>query len=465
MCPLYDGIMSGSCGPPGAGPLCCQTVSDFCNLLFPPATPEDPGTSVVTSSEVIKSSARKEIWFQIDTLGVLLGIAAKPISILLCLQDSRFLEFQDSLIGMVETSLCNSLVYLGYFPDFAVSPTDQNLLDTLNVNSSDYKLKNGSTPVSIIFRIQYKSMNSTFNSYAMKRCYIGETILFKIDWKRSHLSIPKKNSWNQVNLPFNWRLDEATSSKKSENTNVYEIRSSLMHSLVEISFQRSRSHRSSSLALTISPSEHSTRYFLCSVRSEPDLDIPTSPTHSVMLGELNMLKIDLQNNFEINKEKLKEFSECREASILFCCRGGCHVDTGTGQSINSSASISSSIENIEVVSSPIGFSGLIAWYCKMSKNIQEISLDKETLNKIQNPLLEHNPNPYQANDELDQFNQIQEDDIPEDYRGAAEEKREPKKIESYTFAACLTGLLSRNWLRNHVVLIIRFYFVSKRRRR
>lgn len=109
--------------------------------------------------------------------------------------------------------------------------------------------------------------------------------------------------------------------------------------------------------------------------------------------------------------------------------------------------------------------GLIAWYCKMSKNIQEISLDKETLNKIQNPLLEHNPNPYQANDELDQFNQIQEDDIPEDYRGAAEEKREPKKIESYTFAACLTGLLSRNWLRNHVVLIIRFYFVSKRRRR
>ncbi|KAI5668611.1 hypothetical protein M9H77_18464 [Catharanthus roseus] len=63
MCPLYDGIMSSSYGPLGAGPICCQIVSDFFNLLFPPTTPEgpkDPGVSVNTSSEDLLSRIYKD---------------------------------------------------------------------------------------------------------------------------------------------------------------------------------------------------------------------------------------------------------------------------------------------------------------------------------------------------------------------------------------------------------------------
>lgn len=51
MCPLYDGIMSGSYGPPRASPVCYQTIPDFFNLFFPLATPEGPGASAETSSE------------------------------------------------------------------------------------------------------------------------------------------------------------------------------------------------------------------------------------------------------------------------------------------------------------------------------------------------------------------------------------------------------------------------------
>lgn len=53
MYPLYDGIMSNSCGPLGEDPVYCQTVSNFFNLFFPPPTPEDsdgPGASTDTFS-------------------------------------------------------------------------------------------------------------------------------------------------------------------------------------------------------------------------------------------------------------------------------------------------------------------------------------------------------------------------------------------------------------------------------
>ena len=58
----------------------------------------------------------------------LVQIAAKPltregldISILLCLRNSRLLEFNDSLLEMAETSFCGGPVYFDCFPNFTVS--------------------------------------------------------------------------------------------------------------------------------------------------------------------------------------------------------------------------------------------------------------------------------------------------------------------------------------------------------
>ncbi|KAL3527334.1 hypothetical protein ACH5RR_011990 [Cinchona calisaya] len=119
----------------------------------------------------------------------LVQIAAKPLSregldtsVLLYLRDARFLDFNDSLLGMVETSLCGGPVYFDYFPNFSVSLSNPNILDslTLNVKISNYKTKTGSLPVAIIFRLQYKAMNSAFNSGALRTQKKGETILFKL---------------------------------------------------------------------------------------------------------------------------------------------------------------------------------------------------------------------------------------------------------------------------------------------
>jgi hypothetical protein len=82
---------------------------------------------------------------------------------------------------MVETNLCNGLIYFDCFPNFTVSLKDRNILDTLtlNVKTSNYKIQIGSLVVAIIYRIQYKAMSSPFNSGALKTHHKGETLLFQ----------------------------------------------------------------------------------------------------------------------------------------------------------------------------------------------------------------------------------------------------------------------------------------------
>jgi hypothetical protein len=112
------------------------------------------------------------------------------------------MDFNDSLLGMVKTSLCSGPIYFDCFSNFTVSLRDRNILDslTLNVKTSNYETKTGSLLIAIIYRIQYKAMSSTFNSGALKVHHKGQTTLFQIDLQRSHLSIPKPISWNQVSL-------------------------------------------------------------------------------------------------------------------------------------------------------------------------------------------------------------------------------------------------------------------------
>lgn len=126
---------------------------------------------------------------------------------------------------MVETSLSSDPIYFDCFPDFTVSLKHINILDslTLNVKTSNYKTKIRFLPGAIIYRFQYKAMSSAFNTGAMRSSYKGETVLFKTDLQRSHLSVPKQISWNQVLLPQNWLLQDATPVEKLENTTVSQI--------------------------------------------------------------------------------------------------------------------------------------------------------------------------------------------------------------------------------------------------
>ncbi|KAG5600213.1 hypothetical protein H5410_031583 [Solanum commersonii] len=144
------------------------------------------------------------------------------ISVLICLRVSRFLDFNDSLLGIVETNLRSGPIYFDRFPNFTVSLKDIDILDsfTLNVKTFNYKTKIGSLPVTIIYGIHYKAMSLTFNIGAMRSSYKGETVLFKIDLQRSHLLVPKTISWSQVSLSQNRLLQDTILVEKLENTSL-----------------------------------------------------------------------------------------------------------------------------------------------------------------------------------------------------------------------------------------------------
>ncbi|QHO41204.1 polyprotein [Arachis hypogaea] len=144
-------------------------------------------------------------------------VAVKPLireglnaSILMCLRDIRHNDFQDSLIGTVETSLGHGPVYFNFFPNKTVSFLDINILDSLflNIRIHGLNMKEGSIPAALIYWIQYKVMN-TCNSRDLVKSIDRETTLFVTDMTKTNVTVPRLIKWDETDLPQSWSIDRA----------------------------------------------------------------------------------------------------------------------------------------------------------------------------------------------------------------------------------------------------------------
>nr|KYP59361.1 polyprotein [Cajanus cajan] len=129
----------------------------------------------------------------------------------MCLRDIRHNDFQDSLIGTVKTSLGHGPVYFNCFLNKTVSLLDRNVLDSLflNIRLHGLNMKEGSIPAALLYRIQYKVMN-TCNSRVLLKTNDRETILFVTDMTKANVAVPKLIKWDEVELPISWQLERAT---------------------------------------------------------------------------------------------------------------------------------------------------------------------------------------------------------------------------------------------------------------
>ena len=137
--------------------------------------------------------------------------AVKPLtreaintSVLLCLRVDIHLRFNDSFLGMMETSLHNGPVYFNCYPNFALSLSNRNIMDalTLNVKTDGYYMKEGSESLAIIYRIYYKLMKTTFNPQSMvEPSPKGHTLLLQALIPNSRLRVPQQIQWKDINLP------------------------------------------------------------------------------------------------------------------------------------------------------------------------------------------------------------------------------------------------------------------------
>ncbi|QHO06935.1 Polyprotein [Arachis hypogaea] len=68
-------------------------------------------------------------------------------------------------------------------------------------------MKEGSIPTALIYRIQYKVMN-TYNSRVLLKTTNRKTILFVIDMKKANVTIPRLIKWDEIDLLESWAIEE-----------------------------------------------------------------------------------------------------------------------------------------------------------------------------------------------------------------------------------------------------------------
>jgi hypothetical protein len=80
-------------------------------------------------------------------------VAVKPLtrlgikaSVLLCLRDARFMNFQIRILGMIQSSLFNGPIHFDAFPNLTLALNDIHIFKalTLNVVTSGYDVEEGS---------------------------------------------------------------------------------------------------------------------------------------------------------------------------------------------------------------------------------------------------------------------------------------------------------------------------------
>ena len=216
-----------------------------------PLGPEAGEEFHLLTKQSIAEHARKYRYLHIGCVQV----AVKPLireglhaSILMCLRDIRHQDFKDSLLGTVETSLGHGPVYFNCFPNKTVSLLDRNILDSLflNIQLHGLNMKEGSIPAALIYRIQYKVMN-TCNSRVLLKSDDRETTLFVTDMTKANVTIPRLIRWDEVQLPKSWSIERATRTIPRQAPKLQEIRQS-DSGRVEIIFDRRNSFSSRSEA-------------------------------------------------------------------------------------------------------------------------------------------------------------------------------------------------------------------------
>ena len=97
----------------------------------------------------------------------------KNTSVLLSLRDAHFFYYNDSLMGMMETSFHKGLVHFNCFPDFTLSLRDPHKLDALTLNiqlhGSFTNMKENVHNIALIYRVHYKCIKTNLNVQALHK--------------------------------------------------------------------------------------------------------------------------------------------------------------------------------------------------------------------------------------------------------------------------------------------------------
>ena len=162
----------------------------------------------------------------------------------MCLQDARFKNFKDSVLGMIIASLYDSPVYFNCYSDLTLALDDPNIIKalTLNITSSGYHMEEGSKPFALIYRIYYRLLGTQLNLGAkINREQSGKTMLIQCSTSNAKVQVPKMIQWQDVKLPTEWLLEQESPFTKPvfDELDLIHIQQYL-DGIVKISFQNNQ---------------------------------------------------------------------------------------------------------------------------------------------------------------------------------------------------------------------------------
>jgi hypothetical protein len=113
--------------------------------------------------------------------------------VLLCLRDARFVKFQTSILGMIQSSLFNGLIHFDTFPNLTFALNDIHIVKalTLNVLTSGYDMEEGSRPLAIIYHIYYKLLKTNLDPRVVIMNASNSTLLIQSFTHDANICTPK----------------------------------------------------------------------------------------------------------------------------------------------------------------------------------------------------------------------------------------------------------------------------------
>ncbi|KAG5570174.1 hypothetical protein H5410_059940 [Solanum commersonii] len=131
-----------------------------------------------------------------------------PETFLAALRDARNLNFRQSLMGSIESTVAYGLIYFNAQPNLQLYLIDSNILDvlTLNVKTHGYNYAPGSELICLSYRIYYKLL-ATLNPRCKLYDTSDQTILVETNFARSMVTTRRPIKWEEINFPITWILD------------------------------------------------------------------------------------------------------------------------------------------------------------------------------------------------------------------------------------------------------------------
>ncbi|KAG7977429.1 hypothetical protein I3843_05G031500, partial [Carya illinoinensis] len=167
--------------------------------------------------------------------------------VLLCLHDGRHLNYNNSILGIIQTSLIDGPVHFNCYPDLTVDLFDKNVLSslTLSIKTSGFDMVEGSRPISLVYRIYYRVLSTSLEPKAKIKSPKNETVLMYSSTSNSNITTPKMLFWKDVTLPNEWVLKQELPPRKipAQNSDL-KIIQQYLDGTVKISFDQSERRNS-----------------------------------------------------------------------------------------------------------------------------------------------------------------------------------------------------------------------------